>query len=53
MRYYGLGGDTEETGVSDYRLKSLNIVGYANWLPMPHVTVTGSGGWLARRRTVH
>jgi hypothetical protein len=48
VRYYGLGGDTEETGVSDYRLKSLNIVGYANWLPMPHLTVTGSGGWLAR-----
>jgi outer membrane protein assembly factor BamA len=48
VRYYGLGRDTLETGVSDFRMQATNVVGYATWRPRPSVAITGSAGWLSR-----
>jgi hypothetical protein len=50
VRYYGAGSDTTVAGVSDYRLESANVVGYANWSATPALTVSASGGWLRAPR---
>ena len=46
VRYFGAGQNSLETGVSDYRLKSTNLVGYATWRLRPALSVTASTGWL-------
>ena len=46
VRYYGIGQESLESGVSDYRLKSTNLVGYASWRATPSFSVNASTGWL-------
>jgi hypothetical protein len=48
VRYFGAGPDSLETGVSDYRIRSSNVVGYATWRATSTVAFTGSAGWLSR-----
>ena len=48
VRYYGAGPYTLETGVSDYRIETIDAVGYATWKAFRHLDVMGSAGWLGR-----
>jgi outer membrane protein assembly factor BamA len=48
IRYFGLGPDTLEAGVSDYRMKTTNVVGYATWRLRTSLSVSASTGWLQR-----
>jgi outer membrane protein assembly factor BamA len=50
VRYYGVGPDTSETQLSDYRVRSTNLVGYTSWQLHPVVSVGASLGWLSRPR---
>ncbi len=47
-RFYGVGPDTVEAGVSDYRLHAVDVVGYATWRASTRITVLGSVGLLNR-----
>lgn len=47
-RYFGTGETTLETARSEYRLKSLNLIGYTNVKPVSWLTIGGRGGWLRR-----
>lgn len=44
--YFGAGPETIETGRSEYRLTSLNTVGYARLRPAQWLTIGANGGWL-------
>lgn len=44
--YFGAGPDSLETNRSEYRLKSLNAVGYTNVTPVRWLTVGARAGWL-------
>jgi outer membrane protein assembly factor BamA len=44
--YFGLGADSNETARSEYRLKALDAIGYANVRPVKWVTIGGRAGWL-------
>jgi hypothetical protein len=46
--YFGAGAETAETGRSEYRLRSLNAVGYARLRPRQWLTIGANGGWLQR-----
>ena len=46
VRYDGAGPDSLSEGLSDYRVKSTNVFGYARWSATPTLDVTASGGWL-------
>jgi outer membrane protein assembly factor BamA len=48
VRYFGLGPDSHETDVSDFRVQASNVVGYATWRPRASVQVVGRVGWLSR-----
>jgi Omp85 superfamily domain len=50
VRYFGVGPDTPESGISDYRLRSTNVAGYALWRVNPVVSVGATLGWLSRPR---
>lgn len=50
VRYFGVGTDTQKADISDYRLRSTNVVGYAAWRPRPHLVVTGAAGVVGRPR---
>lgn len=47
VNYFGDGPDSLEATRSEYRLKSLNTVGYVTARPRPWLAVTGGLGWLA------
>jgi Omp85 superfamily domain len=53
VRYFGVGTETHVDDISDYRIRSTNIVGYAEWRPIAHVAVTGSVGFLSRPKITH
>jgi len=44
--YFGQGPDSLEANRSEYRLKSLNAVGYTNVRPTQWLTIGGRAGWL-------
>ena len=44
--YFGTGADSREADRSEYRLKSLNAIGYANVRPVQWLTIGGRAGWL-------
>ena len=44
--YFGKGADSLQADRSEYRLKSLNAVGYTNVRPTQWLTLGGRGGWL-------
>lgn len=44
--YFGQGPDSLETDRSEYRLKSLNAIGYTNIRPVKWLTIGGRAGWL-------
>lgn len=44
--YFGPGPDSIETDRSEYRLKSLNAIGYTNVRPVKWLTIGGRAGWL-------
>ena len=44
--YFGQGPDSLESDRSEYRVKSLNTIGYANVRPMKWLTIGGRAGWL-------
>ena len=46
--YFGYGPDSLEIDRSEYRLKSLNAIGYTNIRPVKWLTIGGRGGWLRR-----
>lgn len=48
VRYFGAGEDSQVSGVSDYRIKTTNVVGYATWQAKPALSVNVSAGWLPR-----
>lgn len=50
VRYFGLGPDTLVSDISDYRVRSTNVVGYGTWQFNPVVSVGASLGWLSRPR---
>jgi hypothetical protein len=46
ITFFGEGPDTPDSDRSEYRMKSLNLVGYATIRPMRSVAITGRIGWL-------
>jgi surface antigen Omp85-like protein len=46
VRYFGGGPDSVESGVSDYRIKATDLVGYAGWRLRPNLEVSGAVGRL-------
>jgi hypothetical protein len=46
VTYFGEGPETPETDRSEYRLKSLNVVGYGIVRPAQWLSITGRAGWL-------
>lgn len=46
VNYFGDGPDALESNVSEYRLKSTNLVGYATLRPVQWVAIDGQIGWL-------
>lgn len=46
--YFGAGAATIETDRSEYRLKSLNLIGYSNVKPVSWFTIGARAGWLRR-----
>ena len=48
VRYFGLGPHTLEGGVSDFRLRATDAVGYATWHLPSSLFLTGTVGWLGR-----
>lgn len=44
--YFGNGRDSLETNRSEYRLKSVDAVGYTNIQPLQWLTIGGRAGWL-------
>ncbi len=46
--YFGTGAASLETERSEYRLKSLDLIGYTNVKPVSWLTIGGRGGWLRR-----
>jgi len=44
--YFGSGPDSLESNRSEYRVKSLNAVGYSNLRPVKWLTIGARGGWL-------
>src|SRR6185436_18982929 len=46
VNYFGVGPDSLESERSEYRLKSTNVVGYANVQANRWLTIGGNGGWL-------
>lgn len=48
VQYFGIGQESDENGVSDYRLKSTNLVGYGIWRATPAFRLYATTGWLRR-----
>jgi hypothetical protein len=48
LNYFGLGPDSSEDLRSQYRLQTMNIVGYARYRPERWLAVSGRFGWLDR-----
>jgi hypothetical protein len=46
INYFGEGADALESNLSEYRLKSQNIVGYATFRPIEWVGIGAKIGWL-------
>ena len=46
VRYFGVGPESLSTGLSDYRIKSTDVAGYANWSATPTLELSASAGWL-------
>jgi hypothetical protein len=44
--YFGEGPDSLEANRSEYRIKSLNVLGYTNVRPRQWLTIGGRAGWL-------
>ena len=44
--YFGAGADSVETDRSEYRVKSLDAIGYINIRPVRWLTIGGRAGWL-------
>lgn len=44
--YFGQGPESVESDRSEYRMKSLNAVGYTNVRPVKWLTIGGRAGWL-------
>jgi outer membrane protein assembly factor BamA len=44
--YFGSGAESIEADRSEYRLKSLNAIGYTNVRPVKWLTIGGRAGWL-------
>jgi hypothetical protein len=47
IAFFGEGPDSTESQLSEYRLKSQNVVGYATFRPARSVDVNASIGWLS------
>ena len=47
IAFFGEGPDTPESQLSEYRLKSQNLVGYATFRPLEWVDVNASMGWIS------
>lgn len=47
VHYFGVGPDTPEVN-SEYRLKTLDVVGYASYRPRTWLAIDGRLGWLAK-----
>jgi hypothetical protein len=47
VTYFGDGPDTPETARSEYRLKSLNVIGYTAVRPTRWLAIGGRLGWIA------
>ena len=47
INYFGEGADALESNLSEYRLKSKNVVGYATFRPVDWVGIGAKIGWLA------
>jgi len=48
VTYFGEGPATLETQRSEYRLRSVNVVGYATLRPVQWLSIGGRAGWLER-----
>jgi hypothetical protein len=48
VTYFGEGPTTEESQRSEYRLKSVNVVGYATVHPVQWLSIGGRAGWIGR-----
>jgi hypothetical protein len=46
ITYFGVGADSLETDRSEYRIKSLDAIGYTSIRPLKWLTVGGHAGWL-------
>jgi hypothetical protein len=46
VRYFGVGQASQVDGVSDYRIKTTNVIGYAAWRANPSLSIGASAGWL-------
>jgi hypothetical protein len=46
--FFGTGPDSLEADRSEYRVTSLNVLGYTNIRPVQWLTIGGRGGWLKR-----
>lgn len=50
IRYFGSGDQTRETDISDYRMKTTDLVGYATFRPRRTLALTATLGVLGRPR---
>jgi len=48
INYFGTGADTTESLRSEYRLKSTNVLGYAEIKPIEWLSFGGRAGWIGR-----
>jgi hypothetical protein len=48
VNYFGLGPDSSEVLSSQYRLTTMNVVGYARYRPERWLAISARGGWLDR-----
>jgi Omp85 superfamily domain len=48
ITYYGTGPETLESQRSEYRLKSTNVLGYAEVKPIEWLSIGGRAGWIGR-----
>jgi hypothetical protein len=46
VSFYGTGSASRESNVSEYRLRSTNLVGYATFRPLESIGIDGHLGWL-------
>jgi hypothetical protein len=48
VNYFGVGSDSSEATRSEYRIKTTDFVGYANYRPVRWLTVASRLGWMER-----